>query len=81
MSDKLNKGGAFAREAGILCREPLFHRFLEVETLTTKVDQEVAKEMVCKTCGVDSRRLLDHDEAAGDAWRDLAGRYEMWKRA
>lgn len=73
------KGGELAMQAGILCNMDLFHRWLERTTATEKVDRVKAGEMVRKTCGVDSRAMLDHDEGAAAAFREMQTAYEAWR--
>lgn len=74
------KGGENAKKAGILCNERLFHRFLEQIKNTPNCDAEKAKQAIYQICEVDSRRLLDHEPFASDAFCQLVSEYERWKR-
>lgn len=71
-----------AAEAGILCAEPAFMAFLEEEHgLERPLSAEKAAQKVRSLCGVTSRKDLNNDARAADAWRQLRGEYRAWKRA
>lgn len=68
------KGGEFSIEAGRLCANPGFQKFLEV------ADAEKAKQSIYQICGVTSRALIDHDENASKEWVALVAEFEFWQR-
>lgn len=71
---KLPKGGPLSREAAILCGRPDFWRWLDVD------GQDKATASIYAACGVTSRALLDHDDAAGEAWKQMSAEFEFWQR-
>lgn len=66
------KGGPLARRAAIACGERGFWTFLGVSSA------DEAKADVCRRCGITTRKMLDHDEAAAEHWRRLDGKYRLW---
>jgi len=58
------------KRAGILCRDPKFHDFLEVE------DESQAAVELCKRCGIESRTELHGNEVAKQIFDDLVKDYE-----
>jgi hypothetical protein len=63
-----------AQQAGIVCGEVGFHRWIKVET------PDEAAAWVREHCGVTSRRELDTNETAATAWNRLVGRYRDFER-
>lgn len=66
------KGGPLARRCAMLCQEQGFATFLGLRT----ADEVVAD--IQRRCDIDSRAMLDHDEAAAAVWRDIEGKYQLW---
>jgi hypothetical protein len=66
------KGGPLARRAAIACGERGFWTFLGV----TCADE--AKAFLCRRCGIETRKMLDHDERAAAAWREIDRKYGLW---
>lgn len=66
------KGGPLARRAAIACGERGFWTFLGVTSA------EEAKADICRRCGIDSRKMLDHDERAAAAWAKIDDTYRLW---
>ena len=60
-----------AQQAGILCNDPQFQKWLGVDTETLAVGT------VRSMCGVDSRSQLDTWENAGPRWDDIVGKYRI----
>jgi hypothetical protein len=58
------------KKAGMLCKEPKFHDFLEVE------DESQAAVELCKRCGIESRTELHGNEVAKQIFDDLVKDYE-----
>lgn len=60
------KGGELARLSGIWCNEPKFWRWIRTVG-GPEIDNNMhAAEWIRKTCDVESRAELDHNEAAGE---------------
>lgn len=66
------KGGRLAQRAAIACGERGFWTFLDVGSA------DEARADICRRCGVNSRRLLDHDAGAAAIWNDIDGKYRLW---
>lgn len=66
------KGGALARRAAIACGERGFWTFLGVSSA------DEAKADVCRRCGITTRKMIDHDGRAADAWREIDKKYGLW---
>lgn len=66
------KGGRLARDASMLCQDKTFRLWIDAD------DADQAREIVLRHCGVESRRLLDHDEAAAGKWREIDRLYAAW---
>jgi hypothetical protein len=73
------KGGKLAQQAGIICQEPAFKKFIE-EKYNELLPCEPA-DFVRHMCGVLSRAELDHHESAGRRFKDVKLEYEAWKVA
>ena len=71
---------SLAQQAGIMCGEPTFLRFLEENYAHIgKADNDFgAVQMVREICGVVSRSEFDSDPAAGQRWRDVKGKFDAW---
>lgn len=64
------KGGELARLAGIWCNEPKFWRWIRTVG-GPEIDNNMhAAEWIRKTCDVESRVELDHNEEAGDYFHE-----------
>jgi len=63
---------ALAQQAGILCSEGGFQRFLGA------TDKTSAADIVRTKCGIVSRGDLRRDTPAGDKWLDLVAQYRGW---
>jgi hypothetical protein len=60
---------SFTKQAGILCKEPGFQKWLRVD------DEEAAADMVRRICGCASRRDLDRNPDAAAIWIKLSDSY------
>ena len=76
-SEPKAKRGSLAQQAGILCSEPVFAKFLE-ET-HPHIEATDTAYAVRQICGVDSRAEFDSDPAKGQLWRSLKGKFDAWK--
>lgn len=68
------KGGKHAQQAGILCSQGAFLKYIEAR------DEEAAAQFIRDHCGVQSRRHLDTSDIAARKFLDLKGDYELWLR-
>lgn len=70
------KGGVYSKQAGKACHDLSFHRFLETEGLSERVeDPAQAATIVRSHCRIKSRAELDHNEQALARWQAL---YRRW---
>lgn len=68
-----------AQQAGILCGEPSFRKFLaKYSENGMPPDEEEAPAIVRELCGVKSRSELDTSQDASRQWHSLKGEYEAW---
>lgn len=70
------KRGSLAQQAGILCSDARFAKFLD-ET-HPHIEAATTAEAVRGICGVESRAEFDSDAAAGQRWKQLKGQYDAW---
>lgn len=68
-------------QAGIVCNEPRFWRFLTEEAAYGADSEADAIEAVYALCRVTSRSQLDPEYTSGHLWIDLRDRYHAWKLA
>lgn len=69
-----------SQQAGILCNEGRFQRYLGFAPGTKGVAYSSAAH-VRHVCGVKSRAELDTSPTAAGLWDDVVGHYEAWKAA
>lgn len=73
--------GTLAQQAGILCGEPAFRRYLAEKLWDGQVimlDLDMAADTVRTHCGVTSRADLDKDDIAATKFHDLRADYKLW---
>lgn len=78
------KGGALAKLAGILCRDPEFGRFLSERTPSCApvLHTEDAAKTIYAVCGIESRAELDHNPAAAEMFHnEFRLPYLAWQEA
>jgi len=70
-----------ARQAGIRCKDPVFHAYLLEERGFNIDNEEDCAAAVRAFCGVESRSELDklHMSGARLKWHDLDNGYQAWK--
>src|SRR5690606_31632494 len=69
--------GTLAQQAGILCNEPAFQRWVAEQP--PNLGGDVGPAAYVRTrCGVASRADLDHDDAAAAKFRDLRADFKLW---
>lgn len=71
-----------AQQAGILCNEPAFARFLEEYYPATYRSEAVSNPAECVriVCGVKSRSHIVPGTTAAGKWKEIAGEYRAWMR-
>ncbi len=72
------KGGAIARQAGIICNEKGFWTFLGLNFNAEISSAAEAANWLRAHCGVTSRADLDHDGDAQALFRAIDSRYSAW---
>jgi hypothetical protein len=72
------KRGSLAQQAGILCNDPAFQRFMGERVHLDLAGAEATAVMVREYCGIHSRSELDSDEAAAAKFRDLRADFKLW---
>lgn len=76
------KGGEWARQAGIICADAEFRRYLTVTgdfPGVQLIDLDMAADELRRRLNIESRAHLDHDEEAARAFRELRTVFEQWK--
>jgi len=68
------------QQAGMLCRDYRFHKWLEAEHFATKPTEKEATEFVYQTCGISSRTELNGNRAAQNAFAEMVNEYETWRK-
>lgn len=68
-----------AQQAGILCADPAFRRFMFEEGSATTMDEGEVTEAVREICGVGSRADIIQGSPAACHWADLVGQYRAWR--
>lgn len=80
----IQKKHSLAQQAGILCTDARFAKFLEeqhpdmVKACTEQDDTWTPEVVVRVLCGVKSRAEFDKDDGAAHQWRALKGAYDAW---
>lgn len=80
------KGGELAKWAGILCNDEQFHKWIDAtvedsyQYVTNGTIQDDAKNFIAVTCGITSRRELDHNKQAGLTFREeIMAPFHEWR--
>lgn len=68
------------QQAGIMCADGLFQRFLFERGHIPEMDEEMATSAVRGICQVQSRTEIVTGTPAAAHWEKLAAEFEMWKR-
>ena len=71
-----------AQQAGLLCNEPAFRRFLAEtggETQIAMYDLDMAADAVRERCEVHSRADIDKQPLARARWEQIVSEYQAWK--
>lgn len=84
------KGGAYARQAAMLCQDKAFQLYLdrrrrakfglaESELSDGTHNQEDARDWLCAACKITSRAELDSNPAACQTFRMIRNRFNRWR--
>lgn len=77
------RDGDFTTNAAILCKEPLFHRFLERKQHPAEAraihNEEHADAVLKSLIGIKSKKQLNTEERAQSDFIDLRSDFEAWK--
>ena len=86
LGNKKPKGGSLAESAGLICREPRYHAFLQsvyqkewLKCTKDSTDDEVAAIVMRDVCGMESRAELDHNKEAVEKFKRHMAEYRMWE--
>lgn len=67
------------KQAGMLCRNPLFQEYLSKNFAGHSCDENEAAEVLCNHCGIESRSQLNGDSLAQSMFDELVVGFENWK--
>ncbi len=70
-----------ARLAGMLCKEPLFHRYVEATTTSHNVAEDSAAEFIRWRCHVKSRSHISAYDHTGTLFLELYDDFAKWRDA
>ncbi|RKD61537.1 hypothetical protein [Rhizobium sp. WW_1] len=71
----------YAANAAILCQGELFHRFLEVKSDGEVIaDKQAADARMKELLTIKSKKEINNDERAREAFLSLRAEFELWKR-
>lgn len=68
-----------SNRAAILCKDPLFQKFLVESGLAWDMSEKAAEAFVKQTCAIGSRSELDSDTEAKTTFEEIVKEYEEWK--
>ncbi|NBW16137.1 MAG: hypothetical protein EBR82_49950 [Caulobacteraceae bacterium] len=68
-----------SNRAAILCKDPLFQKFLVESGLAWDASERSAEAFLKETCTITSRAELDSNVEAADTFKQIVGEYEEWK--
>jgi len=68
-----------SNRAAILCKDPLFQKFLVESGLAWDMSERAAAAFVKETRAIDSRSKLDSDNDAKTTFEEIVKEYEEWK--
>lgn len=67
------------RDAGILCRQQLFQRYLREEYQLKATNETEAAEHLCRMCGIQSRTELNGNSSAVKSFDLLMQAFTNWR--
>lgn len=68
-----------SNRAAILCKDPLFQKFLVESGLAWDMSEKAAEAFVKQTCAINSRSELDSNTEAKTTFEEIVKEYEEWK--
>ena len=71
--------GDMVRMAGILCRDPMFQRFLLEAGQTFDASEDIATAWLKEELGIQSRTELRENHAAASQLRTINQEFQAWK--
>jgi hypothetical protein len=73
-------GDHAVKMAGILCRDPEFWEWLELQKLVTTKDEKTCANWLSFYLGIESRKELKTDEDARELFNRLKASFEAWRK-
>ncbi len=71
----------YAANAAMLCQEAVFHRFLEIKSGGEVIaDKQAADARMKELLAIDSKKKINTDDRARQAFLSLRAEFEAWKR-
>jgi hypothetical protein len=67
------------QKAGMLCRNPQFHAYIQERFAFADVDEIAAANILCTVCEIDSRSELNGNIRAHALFDDLLREFEEWR--
>jgi len=67
------------KQAGILCRNPDFQRWLLITGQIQKKSEDDAVQAMYQHCGISSRTELNGNDDAIRKYEEMVNEYELWK--
>lgn len=77
-ADPPRKGGALARQAGIICGEKGFWTFLTKRFGAAISSADEAANWLREDCAIKTRADLDYEPAAAGRFKEISRRYGLW---
>lgn len=88
--NNLPKGGAYARQAAMLCQDKVFQLYLDrrrrVKFQIAERDlpdgthnEQDARDWLCAACKISSRAKLDSSHQARQTFRMIRNRFNRWR--
>jgi hypothetical protein len=69
---------SLCKQAGILCNDPKFFKFLNETRNYNCTTSEDCKEALYEICTINSRKELDTDQSVASVFRGLDNHYRAW---
>lgn len=77
-AEPTRKGGALARQAGIICGEKGFWTFLAKRFGAAISTADEAANWLREDCAIKTRADLDYEPAAAERFKEISRRYGLW---
>ena len=66
------------KQAGMLCRNPQFQRFIQKRFAFAEADEETSASVICSVCNIESRSELNGNITAQHLFDELINEYQEW---